>query len=46
MLEPAVKNFKVGDPSDPATEMGPSISAGQRERVASYVENPAFLTTG
>jgi acyl-CoA reductase-like NAD-dependent aldehyde dehydrogenase len=42
LLEPAVKNFKVGDPSDPATEMGPLISAGQRERVASYVENPAF----
>jgi acyl-CoA reductase-like NAD-dependent aldehyde dehydrogenase len=45
LLEPAVKNFKVGDPSDPATEMGPLISAGQRERVASYVENPAFQGT-
>jgi acyl-CoA reductase-like NAD-dependent aldehyde dehydrogenase len=45
LLEPAVKNFKVGDPSDPATEMGPLISAGQLERVASYVENPAFQGT-
>jgi acyl-CoA reductase-like NAD-dependent aldehyde dehydrogenase len=45
LLEPAVKNFKVGDPSDPATEMGPLISAGQREQVASYVENPAFQGT-
>ena len=45
LLEPAVKNFKVGDPGDPATEMGPLISAGQLERVASYVENPAFQGT-
>jgi acyl-CoA reductase-like NAD-dependent aldehyde dehydrogenase len=45
LLEPAVKNFRVGDPSDPATEMGPLISAGQLERVASYVENPAFQGT-
>jgi acyl-CoA reductase-like NAD-dependent aldehyde dehydrogenase len=45
LLEPAVKNFKVGDPSDPATEMGPLISAGQLERVASYVEDPAFQGT-
>ncbi|WP_410789848.1 aldehyde dehydrogenase family protein [Kribbella sp. C-35] len=45
LLEPAVKNFKVGDPSDPATEMGPLISAGQREQVAAYVENPAFQGT-
>ena len=26
LLEPAVKDFEVGDPSDPATEMGPLIS--------------------
>ncbi|MFF0344975.1 aldehyde dehydrogenase family protein [Kribbella sp. NPDC004875] len=45
LLEPAVKNFRVGDPADPATEMGPLISAGQRARVASYVENPAFQGT-
>jgi len=45
LLEPAVKNFKVGDPGDPATEMGPLISAGQLERVASYVENPVFQGT-
>jgi acyl-CoA reductase-like NAD-dependent aldehyde dehydrogenase len=45
LLEPAVKNFRVGDPSDPATEMGPLISAGQRAQVASYVENPAFQGT-
>ncbi|TCO43846.1 acyl-CoA reductase-like NAD-dependent aldehyde dehydrogenase [Kribbella antiqua] len=45
LLEPAVKGFKVGDPSDPSTEMGPLISAAQLERVASYVENPAFQGT-
>jgi acyl-CoA reductase-like NAD-dependent aldehyde dehydrogenase len=45
LLEPAVKNFKVGDPSDPAMEMGPLISAAQREQVASYVENPVFQGT-
>ncbi|GAA1609392.1 MULTISPECIES: aldehyde dehydrogenase family protein [Kribbella] len=42
LLEPAVKGFKVGDPNDPATEMGPLISKTQLERVASYAENPAF----
>jgi acyl-CoA reductase-like NAD-dependent aldehyde dehydrogenase len=42
LLEPAVKSFRVGDPSDPATEMGPLISKAQLDRVASYVENPAF----
>ncbi|MGW2598323.1 aldehyde dehydrogenase family protein [Streptomyces klenkii] len=37
LLEPAVKSFAVGDPADPATQMGPLISAAQRERVRSYV---------
>jgi acyl-CoA reductase-like NAD-dependent aldehyde dehydrogenase len=45
LLEPAVKNFSVGDPADPATEMGPLISKAQLDRVASYVENPAFQGT-
>jgi acyl-CoA reductase-like NAD-dependent aldehyde dehydrogenase len=38
LLEPAVKAFKVGDPADPATEMGPLISAEQRDRVAAYTQ--------
>ncbi|GAA2439018.1 aldehyde dehydrogenase [Actinomadura vinacea] len=29
--------IRVGDPLDPATEMGPLVSAAQRERVLSYV---------
>ena len=37
LLEPAVTSLRVGDPSDPATEMGPLISAGHRAKVASYV---------
>ena len=35
-LEEAVDELKVGDPLDEATEMGPLISAGQRESVSSF----------
>ncbi|WP_424893055.1 aldehyde dehydrogenase family protein [Streptomyces sp. XH2] len=41
LLEPAVKSFTVGDPADPATQMGPLISAAHRERVRSYVPESA-----
>ncbi|MCM2577050.1 aldehyde dehydrogenase family protein [Streptomyces meridianus] len=41
LLEPAVKAFRVGDPADPATEMGPLISAEQLERVRGYVPDDA-----
>lgn len=37
LLEPVVKAFRVGDPADEATDMGPLISAGQRETVSSFV---------
>jgi betaine-aldehyde dehydrogenase len=40
-LEAAVAQVRVGDPLDEATEMGPLISAGHRERVASYVGDGA-----
>ena len=40
-LEPAVTGIRVGDPLDPATEMGPLISAGQRESVAGFVPDDA-----
>ena len=36
-FEEAVEAIQVGDPLDEATEMGPLISAGQRETVASFV---------
>ena len=38
LLEPAVKNFTCGDPGDPASAMGPLISARHRETVSSYVD--------
>ncbi|MFF4648828.1 aldehyde dehydrogenase family protein [Streptomyces sp. NPDC001380] len=37
LLEPAVTAVAVGDPADPATDMGPLISAAHRDRVAAYV---------
>jgi acyl-CoA reductase-like NAD-dependent aldehyde dehydrogenase len=40
-LEPAVKGVAVGDPLDDSTEMGPLISADQRETVSSYVDDEA-----
>jgi aldehyde dehydrogenase (NAD+) len=32
-----VKAMKVGDPLDPATQVGPMVSARQRDRVESYI---------
>jgi betaine-aldehyde dehydrogenase len=40
-LETAVQSLRVGDPLDEDTQMGPLISAGQRESVASYVNGDA-----
>jgi acyl-CoA reductase-like NAD-dependent aldehyde dehydrogenase len=40
-LEDAVEAIKVGDPLDDSTEMGPLISADQRETVASYANGGA-----
>ena len=37
LLEEHVKAIRVGDPLDPQTEMGPLISAAQREHVASFL---------
>jgi len=34
----ATRNVKVGDPSDEATEVGPLVSAKQRDRVKDYIE--------
>lgn len=34
---PAVRGLKVGDPADPATQMGPLAMARQRERVEGYI---------
>ena len=40
-LEKAIKSLRVGDPLDDATEMGPLISADQRSKVSTYVEDGA-----
>jgi betaine-aldehyde dehydrogenase len=40
-LEEHVEAIRVGDPLDEATEMGPLISAGQRETVGSFVGDDA-----
>ncbi len=40
-LKGAVEAIRVGDPLDPETEMGPLISAGQREAVSSFVDGGA-----
>jgi acyl-CoA reductase-like NAD-dependent aldehyde dehydrogenase len=38
LLIATTEKLVVGDPGDPGTEMGPLISADQREKVASYVD--------
>jgi betaine-aldehyde dehydrogenase len=38
LLVDATRNVKVGDPADDGTEMGPLVSAGHRETVASFVD--------
>ena len=40
-LEERVDAMRVGDPLDEGTDMGPLISAGQRESVAAYVADDA-----
>ena len=40
-MRPAVERIRVGDPLDEATDMGPLISAAQRETVASFVPEGA-----
>jgi betaine-aldehyde dehydrogenase len=41
LLATAVTAIKVGDPLDESSEMGPLISAGQRETVSSFVNGDA-----
>jgi acyl-CoA reductase-like NAD-dependent aldehyde dehydrogenase len=41
LLEVQVKALRVGDPLDESTQMGPLISAAQRETVASFLDGQA-----
>jgi acyl-CoA reductase-like NAD-dependent aldehyde dehydrogenase len=41
LLEPAVQSVRVGDPLEADTQMGPLISAAQRDTVASFVDGEA-----
>ncbi|PWU58098.1 aldehyde dehydrogenase [Micromonospora sp. S4605] len=46
LLEPAVRALRVEDPARETAEMGPLISAGQRDRVAGYVDGARVAYTG
>jgi acyl-CoA reductase-like NAD-dependent aldehyde dehydrogenase len=46
LFEAAVMGVKVMDPSDDASEMGPLITAAQRESVASYVDDSRVAFRG
>src|SRR5207244_1897528 len=41
LMSESVRALRVGDPLDDATEMGPLISADQREKVSSYLDDSA-----
>ncbi|MFE1647014.1 aldehyde dehydrogenase family protein [Microbacterium sp. P01] len=46
LLEPAVRDWKVGDPSLESTSMGPLISAAHRDTVASFVDDDRVAFRG
>jgi acyl-CoA reductase-like NAD-dependent aldehyde dehydrogenase len=46
LLEPAVRGFRVLDPSDRSSEMGPLISATQKATVQGFVDEAEVAFTG
>ncbi|MGC4111890.1 MAG: aldehyde dehydrogenase family protein [Nocardioides sp.] len=45
-LETAVREWRVLDPSDESSQMGPMVSAGQRESVRRYVDSTTIAFQG
>ena len=45
-MEAVVRDIRVGDPLDEATEMGPLISADRREQVSSYLADAPVAFAG
>jgi acyl-CoA reductase-like NAD-dependent aldehyde dehydrogenase len=45
-LEQAVTSMRVADPADETTEMGPLVSAGQRDSVQRFVDGATVAFTG
>jgi acyl-CoA reductase-like NAD-dependent aldehyde dehydrogenase len=46
LMEPAVLGMRVLDPADEASEMGPLISARQKQRVLGYLDDAEVLLAG
>ncbi len=46
LLEPAVADWRVGDPHDEATEMGPLISAAHRDTVTPFIKHSRVAFRG
>lgn len=45
-LQDAVAKVRVGDPADPASDMGPLISAAHRDQVLSFVDDCSIIFQG
>ena len=46
LLEPAVRDFRVLDPASPDSQMGPMISAKQRDSVSGYLQDAEIAFSG